>query len=905
MLCDIEVPDGSVKQRTFEQKIQVESCDPGFQLERGRCQQCKLRTYSIHGLMCFACPTGANCVIEEIINGGSSEKGVPYPRTMAGYYLGDAPESQLPKLCDDKSSFASNDPCDGGIPETRVDRIHNCSTRPLFNLFWDENRIFQCLTEMNFYKCEIEAACKADIVPQALLSEPEASCAEGYQSLMCSVCEPLVYRKTTKGTCKLCNEQKTGWARFFEVVYGLVSFVFMLLAFYLIYSYMRDESEIELMKEARAARKFEIYVSSGRRLGLFGRIKKHFSDKKASQRTTTEVTLFNIDVPIVETRTWLKPEKFKIMLSFFQIFSGFRDTYNIQWPKQVTDLMEMYTKLNFDFVSVAGFDCYFNKNYYFDFDMTIGITVFSLVCVFLLSRWGIFMYRRKLKSIPRHCVKCGLPVREEYKRSADANLPKAGSVRHLKQSMESRLTHVGDINWRDILCFWRRRKTDDESRIIAGEDRESMMSKMGSHKSDDLPKYSAMHRECPTQRRITGETLDRTVRSNLKLWQARMKLRMNYTTYRNKCVKLAFWILLVFYPSVSRNILGVFNCEEIGDAFYLVRDRKVQCFDSMWFFNATLALGGVGIWVVGVPFLFWFYLFRARHKFVKARLEMLRDPEYSMLRQRWLTEVKEDHHAHGKHWDAKKFSVIEDELLEDYMKRKNLNDSGVVARLGFIYHSYDENFWWYEVMELIRKLIFNGVMVFIAKGSIEQILASLFVCLIYLALLLFFQPYLDPTDDLVAAVAQFQLFVTLFFGMLLKMRIGTGTRGIDINNIGYVIVASNVMAVLLTVITIMREKKRQEKDAKIQGRIQYLAKVKVHVKTLWQRAYYYALVEALSTGKVSTKRFNVTPGIVNELRRRHGPPKSTKSTTDPAEQAPISPRGLLANFKRSIHAEQE
>ena len=99
MLCDIEVPDGSVKQRTFEQKIQVESCDPGFQLERGRCQQCKLRTYSIHGFMCFACPTGANCVIEEIINGGSSEKGVPYPRTMAGYYLGDAPESQLPKLC--------------------------------------------------------------------------------------------------------------------------------------------------------------------------------------------------------------------------------------------------------------------------------------------------------------------------------------------------------------------------------------------------------------------------------------------------------------------------------------------------------------------------------------------------------------------------------------------------------------------------------------------------------------------------------------------------------------------------------------------------------------------------------------------------------------------------------------
>lgn len=89
-----------------------------------------------------------------------------------------------------------------------------------------------------------------------------------------------------------------------------------------------------------------------------------------------------------------------------------------------------------------------------------------------------------------------------------------------------------------------------------------------------------------------------------------------------------------------------------------------------------------------------------------------------------------------------------------------------------------ERFWWYEVMELARKLIFNGMMIFIAKGSIEQILAALFiwcvveVCfvvtsnnpssLIYLALVLFFQPYEDPTDDLVAATTQFQLFLTLF-----------------------------------------------------------------------------------------------------------------------------------------------
>lgn len=162
-----------------------------------------------------------------------------------------------------------------------------------------------------------------------------------------------------------------------------------------------------------------------------------------------------------------------------------------------------------------------------------------------------------------------------------------------------------------------------------------------------------------------------------------------------------------------------------------MRDRKVKCFDEMWFFNATLAFGGIVVWVFGIPVLFWVFLYRARHKHIKERLFMLNKPQYAMLRVRWMKEVELDHHAHGKHWDAKKFKAIEDELLLDYMKRKNLNDSSVIARLGFIYHSYEENFWWYEVMELVRKLIFNGVMVFIAKGSIEQILAALFVWYVY------------------------------------------------------------------------------------------------------------------------------------------------------------------------------
>ena len=155
---------------------------------------------------------------------------------------------------------------------------------------------------------------------------------------------------------------------------------------------------------------------------------------------------------------------------------------------------------------------------------------------------------------------------------------------------------------------------------------------------------------------------------------------MNYKTYRNKCIKLAFFLLLLFYPSVSKNILSVFNCEEIGEKWYLMRDRQVQCFTESWFANATVALIGVGVWVFGIPILFWAFLYRARHKHVNARMKMLRLPKYARLRERWIRELRQDFFAHGKHWDPKLVKANEEELLLDYMKRKNLSVSTEKSR---------------------------------------------------------------------------------------------------------------------------------------------------------------------------------------------------------------------------------
>ena len=43
------------------------------------------------------------------------------------------------------------------------------------------------------------------------------------------------------------------------------------------------------------------------------------------------------------------------------------------------------------------------------------------------------------------------------------------------------------------------------------------------------------------------------------------------------------------------------------------------------------------------------------------------------------------------------------------------------SRLGILYDNYHVHCWWYEILDLLRKLALNGLMVFIGNGSAAQV----------------------------------------------------------------------------------------------------------------------------------------------------------------------------------------
>ena len=149
--------------------------------------------------------------------------------------------------------------------------------------------------------------------------------------------------------------------------------------------------------------------------------------------------------------------------------------------------------------------------------MTAGVVALCLTCIALFYYNGIRSYRKKLKKIPRNCIKCGLPVREKHKApESQAKSTRKGTFKERLSIIAGLSTHISDEG---------------------GLKREIGMSQAASAK---LPHYASEHANCPTDRRVPSDALEKIISSNLKIWQARIKLRMNYQTYMNKCLKLCF-----------------------------------------------------------------------------------------------------------------------------------------------------------------------------------------------------------------------------------------------------------------------------------------------------------------------------------------------------------------------------
>merc|ERR1711907_190426 len=104
------------------------------------------------------------------------------------------------------------------------------------------------------------------------------------------------------------------------------------------------------------------------------------------------------------------------------------------------------------------------------------------------------------------------------------------------------------------------------------------------------------------------------------------------------------------------------------------------------------------------------------------------------------------------------------ELLFLYRKRIQSDGRDTDKRIQsfrFLWGAYGPRFWFWEVVELMRKLVM--------EGSTLQIAIGLLACFVAFGMYALWQPYFYGSDDSLQMYCQLQLFLSLLVGLLLKV----------------------------------------------------------------------------------------------------------------------------------------
>ncbi|KAG6592790.1 uncharacterized protein IUM83_16126 [Phytophthora cinnamomi] len=613
--------------------------------------------------------------------------------------------------------------------------------------------------------------------------------------------------------------------------------------------YLGDRTEIGLLAKAEADRRFKPHRPKNRRqpkakVAIADRVNAKITGFLQKIQKRNSKVLFGVEVNPPAPMFPVSPSKFKILIGFFQIFGNFQSSFVVKWSANIQNFMSFSQKFNLDLVAIANIDCVVAKTFYFNFMVTVSQVVAVLTVITAYFYAGMRSYRAKLHLIPRNCLRCGLPV------------------------FESEIVHNDDESFNPLLLlrsWWRTHNFYKRAvSATAGEDdakendnsaafsviKETRLLKrkfgMSQVRTPYLGLFRSVHSKCPVKGHVlSGVMLERTIRSNLRVWQARVKLRMNYLTYRNKCLKLYCWIALFLYPSVSKSILAIYNCQQVGETYYLVADRRLVCYNGQWAVFGIIATVGVVVWVVGIPFFFGLLIWLAQDRAIAARLKVLNKlPQMRVQREKWLKAVEQQQIADNRFVRNMEDTEVQNEELAKYMKRKNLTDSTVQARLGFIYAEYSIEYWWFEVVDLSRKLFLSGVIIFVENGSVEQVLLAIAVCLVTMWFLLYFQPYEGYSDNLMASVSQLQLFFTLWLGVMINLNNLNVESQINVDLLSVVLIGTCVAVTMFGLVLIVGEGLTESRRMRIETVAARKEQLQQEVRKRWVMAFNYAAFEA-------------------------------------------------------------
>ncbi|GMH62118.1 hypothetical protein TrLO_g3231 [Triparma laevis f. longispina] len=204
------------------------------------------------------------------------------------------------------------------------------------------------------------------------------------------------------------------------------------------------------------------------------------------------------------------------------------------------------------------------------------------------------------------------------------------------------------------------------------------------------------------------------------------------------------WFLFMMFlilPSVSSKILNTFACRYFDGSYgsFLKVDYSIDCASDDHVFYEAYAKLCILIYPLGIPTFYVWLLRRARKSL---------NPGQKHMEKRYGVE------------DGLKRAIEERERLEEERLE--------IRSLAFLYDSYEPKYFWFEVVETVRKLMLSGGLVLLGPGTMEQIIVSLMICLASIRIFSGCEPYIEYKVDVFMEMSQWQIFFVMFAALLIR-----------------------------------------------------------------------------------------------------------------------------------------
>ena len=202
----------------------------------------------------------------------------------------------------------------------------------------------------------------------------------------------------------------------------------------------------------------------------------------------------------------------------------------------------------------------------------------------------------------------------------------------------------------------------------------------------------------------------------------------------SNAVKSLFLVVLLLYPQVSSTIMSALRCRALGATVSVLEvDYAVSCLDPRYLNYRLAAWLLLAVWPVGIP------------------VGLL-----GLLWRHWRRNARE-------YGSTRALDVIDNESFALYSKSK------LSERYGFCLDDYRPQCWYFEPVDMLRKLALSGLLQFIERGTAAQVFVGCGIAFFSFGVHVRLLPYLQSDSNVLKLAAEALIFMTFLISFVLRV----------------------------------------------------------------------------------------------------------------------------------------